>query len=212
MKQTLSFDDVLLVPQSSDVRSRSEVDLTRKVSGNKFSLPIITIIDTAGAYPGIGAEERHIAEAIAVNLKEMMTLNVPILAVIIGEGGSGGALGIGVADRVLILENAYYSVISPEGCAAILWKDRAAAPDAAESLKITPEHLKKFKLVDEIIPEPTGGAHNDPEAIAETLKNKLLKDLKEIQKMPLKKIQADRYKKFRAHGKFSEKKLTKTQN
>ena len=179
---------------------------------NKFSLPIITIIDTAGAYPGIGAEERHIAEAIAVNLKEMMTLNVPILAVVIGEGGSGGALGIGVADRVLILENAYYSVISPEGCAAILWKDRAAAPDAAESLKITPEHLKKFKLVDEIIPEPTGGAHNDPEAIAETLKNKLLKDLKEIQKMPLQKIQADRYKKFRAHGKFSEKELIKTQN
>ncbi len=172
---------------------------------NKFSLPIITIIDTAGAYPGIGAEERHIAEAIAVNLKEMMTLNVPILAVIIGEGGSGGALGIGVADRVLILENAYYSVISPEGCAAILWKDRAAAPDAAESLKITPEHLKKFKLVDEIIPEPTGGAHNDPEAIAETLKNKLLKGLKEIQKISLQKIQADRYKKFRAHGKFSEK-------
>ena len=179
---------------------------------NKFSLPIISIIDTAGAYPGIGAEERHIAEAIAVNLKEMMTLNVPIIAVVIGEGGSGGALGIGIADRVLILENAYYSVISPEGCAAILWKDRAAAPDAAESLKITPEHLKKFKLVDEIIPEPTGGAHNDPEAIAETLKNKLLKDLKEIQKMPLKKIQADRYKKFRAHGKFSEKELTKTQN
>ena len=177
---------------------------------NKFSLPIITIIDTAGAYPGIGAEERHIAEAIAVNLKEMMTLNVPILGVVIGEGGSGGALGIGVADRVLILENAYYSVISPEGCAAILWKDRAAAPDAAESLKITPEHLKKFKLVDEIIPEPTGGAHNDPEAIAETLKNKLLKDLKEIQKMPLQKIQADRYKKFRAHGKFSEKESTKT--
>lgn len=176
---------------------------------NKFSLPVITIIDTAGAYPGIGAEERHIAEAIAVNLKEMMTLNVPIIAVVIGEGGSGGALGIGIADRVLILENAYYSVISPEGCAAILWKDRTAAPDAAESLKITPEHLKKFKLVDEIIPEPTGGAHNDPESIAKTLKKNLLKNLEEIQKKPLKKIQADRYKKFRAHGQFSEKELTK---
>ncbi|MED5278496.1 MAG: acetyl-CoA carboxylase carboxyltransferase subunit alpha, partial [Verrucomicrobiota bacterium] len=126
---------------------------------NKFGLPIITIIDTAGAFPGIGAEERHIAETIAVNLKEMMTLEVPIIAVVIGEGGSGGALGIGVADRVLILENAYYSVISPEGCAAILWKDRAAAPDAAEALKITSDHLKKFGLVDEIIPEPLGGAH-----------------------------------------------------
>jgi acetyl-CoA carboxylase carboxyl transferase subunit alpha len=124
---------------------------------------------------------------------------------VIGEGGSGGALGIGIADRVLILENAYYSVISPEGCAAILWKDRAAAPDAAESLKITPEHLKKFKLIDEIIPEPTGGAHNDPEAIAETLKKHLLKHLNALKKMPIKKIQADRYKKFRAHGEFSEK-------
>ncbi|MGB1744348.1 MAG: acetyl-CoA carboxylase carboxyltransferase subunit alpha, partial [Limisphaerales bacterium] len=147
---------------------------------NKFGLPIITIIDTAGAFPGIGAEERHIAEAIAVNLKEMMTLEVPIIAVVIGEGGSGGALGIGVADRVLILENAYYSVISPEGCAAILWKDRAAAPDAAEALKITSDHLKKFGLVDEIIPEPLGGAHNDPAQTAETLKTQLLKHLKAL--------------------------------
>ena len=137
---------------------------------NKFGLPVVTIIDTAGAFPGIGAEERHIAEAIAVNLKEMMTLDVPIIAVVIGEGGSGGALGIGVADRVLILENAYYSVISPEGCAAILWKDRAAAPDAAEALKITSDHLKEFGLVDEIIPEPLGGAHNDPAQTAESLK------------------------------------------
>lgn len=129
---------------------------------DKFGMPIITLIDTAGAYPGIGAEERHIAEAIAVNLREMTLLEVPIIAAVIGEGGSGGALGIGVADRVLILENAYYSVISPEGCAAILWKDRAAAPKAAEALKITATDLLELGLVDEIVPEPMGGAHNDP--------------------------------------------------
>ena len=179
---------------------------------NKFGLPIITIIDTAGAFPGIGAEERHIAEAIAVNLKEMMTLEVPIIAVVIGEGGSGGALGIGVADRVLILENAYYSVISPEGCAAILWKDRAAAPDAAEALKITSDHLKKFGLVDEIIPEPLGGAHNDPAQTAETLKAQLLKHLKALKKTPLKKLQVERYEKFRAHGQFEEQQLVKAGN
>src|SRR5580765_8193756 len=128
---------------------------------DKFGLPIITLIDTAGAYPGIGAEERHIAEAIAVNLREMMLLSVPIIAVVIGEGGSGGALGIGVADRVLILENAYYSVISPEGCAAILWKDRSAAGKAADALKITAKDLIELGLADETIPEPLGGAHND---------------------------------------------------
>src|SRR4051812_44724560 len=137
---------------------------------DKFHLPIISLIDTAGAYPGIGAEERHIAEAIAVNLREMMLFEVPIIAAVIGEGGSGGALGIGVADRVLILESAYYSVISPEGCAAILWKDRAAAPKAAEALKITAKHLLELGLVDEIVPEPLGGAHNDHQAMAKTLK------------------------------------------
>src|SRR5512136_844403 len=130
---------------------------------DKFGLPIVAMIDTAGAYPGIGAEERHIAEAIAVNLREMTLLEAPIIAVILGEGGSGGALGIGVADRVLILENAYYSVISPEGCAAILWKDRAAAPKAAEALKITARHLFELGLVDEVVPEPLGGAHTDPD-------------------------------------------------
>ena len=121
---------------------------------DKFGLPIITMIDTAGAYPGIGAEERHIAEAIAVNIREMMMLEVPTIAVVIGEGGSGGALGIGVADRVLMLENAYYSVISPEGCAAILWKDRAAAPKAAEALKITARNLLELSLIDSVVPEP----------------------------------------------------------
>src|SRR5881392_3169805 len=147
---------------------------------DKFGLPIISLIDTAGAYPGVGAEERHIAEAIAVNLREMMLFEVPIIAAVIGEGGSGGALGIGVADRVLILENAYYSVISPEGCAAILWKDRAAAAKAAEALKITARDLHELGLVDEIIPEPFGGAHNDPSATAQTLKRHLLKHLKEL--------------------------------
>src|SRR5271163_3206479 len=150
---------------------------------DKFGLPIVTLIDTAGAYPGIGAEERHIAEAIAVNLREMMLLEVPTIAVVIGEGGSGGALGIGVTDRVLILENAYYSVISPEGCAAILWKDRSAAPKAAEALKITAKDLRELGWVDEIVPEPLGGAHNDPAATAETLKKHLLGQLNQLEQL-----------------------------
>ncbi|MGA3267713.1 MAG: acetyl-CoA carboxylase carboxyltransferase subunit alpha [Verrucomicrobiota bacterium] len=171
----------------------------------KFGLPIITLVDTAGAYPGIGAEERHIAEAIAVNLREMMLLEVPIIAAVIGEGGSGGALGIGVADRVLILENAYYSVISPEGCAAILWKDRAAAPKAAEALRITARDLSELKLVDEVVPEPLGGAHNDPALTAENLKQHLLKHLKEVLALPVADRLKKRYDKFRAHGHYVEK-------
>src|SRR5258707_2788671 len=146
----------------------------------KFGLPIIALIDTAGAYPGVGAEERHIAEAIAVNLREMMLFEVPIIAAVIGEGGSGGALGIGVANRVLMLENAYYSVISPEGCAAILWKDRSAAAKAAEALKITAKHLLELGLVDEVIAEPLGGAHTDPEHSATLLKAILLKHLEQL--------------------------------
>ena len=172
---------------------------------DKFRLPIIVLIDTAGAYPGIGAEERHIAEAIAVNLREMMLLEVPIIAVVIGEGGSGGALGIGVANRVLILENAYYSVISPEGCAAILWKDRTAASTAAEALKITAAHLLELGLVDEIVPEPLGGAHTDREAAARTLQEYLLKHLEQIQALPAADRLKQRYAKFRAFGHFSEK-------
>jgi acetyl-CoA carboxylase carboxyl transferase subunit alpha len=172
---------------------------------DKFGLPIITLIDTAGAYPGIGAEERHIAEAIAVNLREMMLFEVPIIAVVIGEGGSGGALGIGVADRVLIFENAYYSVISPEGCAAILWKDRAAAPKAAEALKITAKDLLELQLVDEIVPEPLGGAHNDPAQMAATLQSQLLTALEALQKLSGSERLKLRYEKFRAHGKFLEK-------
>ncbi len=171
----------------------------------KFRLPIITLIDTAGAYPGIGAEERHIAEAIAVNLKEMMLLEVPVVAAVIGEGGSGGALGIGVADRVLILENAYYSVISPEGCAAILWKDRSAAPKAAEALKITARHLLELGLVDEVVPEPLGGAHTDPDATAEALKAALLKHLDELLRLPNPERLKRRYDKFRTFGHVLEK-------
>src|SRR5207249_5805278 len=148
--------------------------------------------------------EREIAEAIAVNLREMMLLEVPIIAAVIGEGGSGGALGIGVADRVLILENAYYSVISPEGCAAILWKDRAAAAKAAEALKITARELQTLGLVDEIIPEPLGGAHNDPAATAQTLKQHLLKQLKQLHKLSSAERLKKRYDKYRSCGHYLE--------
>ena len=172
---------------------------------NKFGLPIITLIDTAGAYPGVGAEERHIAEAIAVNLREMTLLEVPIITAVIGEGGSGGALGIGVSDRVLILENAYYSVISPEGCAAILWKDRANAPKAAAALRITAKDLLELKLVDEIIAEPLGGAQSDPAATAANLKTALLRHLEEVMAFPVPERIKRRYQKFRAHGHFTEK-------
>ena len=172
---------------------------------DKFGLPIITLIDTAGAYPGIGAEERHIAEAIAVNLREMMLFSEPIIAVVIGEGGSGGALGLGVADRVLILENAYYSVISPEGCAAILWKERAAAPKAAEALKITAKDLLELRLVDELVPEPLGGAHNDLDTATGTLKKHLLKNLHQLLELSPAERLKQRYAKFRSYGHFLEK-------
>ena len=175
---------------------------------DKFGLPIISLIDTAGAYPGIASEERHIAEAIAVNLREMMMLETPILAAVIGEGGSGGALGIGVADRVLILENAYYSVISPEGCAAILWKDRSAAPKAAEALKITARDLLQLALVDEIVPEPLGGAHNQLPEMAQTLKAALLNNLNALKNIPPADRLKLRYQKYRAYGRFLEKKET----
>jgi acetyl-CoA carboxylase carboxyl transferase subunit alpha len=176
---------------------------------DKFGLPIISLIDTAGAYPGIGAEERHIAEAIAVNLREMMLLEVPIVAAVIGEGGSGGALGIGVADRVLILENAYYSVISPEGCAAILWKDRSAAPKAAEALRITARELHELGLVDEIVPEPLGGAHSDWMEMAQILKSALETNLATLKKVSVGDRLKTRYQKYRVCGQFTEK-LQKT--
>ncbi len=169
----------------------------------KFALPVVALIDTPGAYPGVGAEERHISEAIAVNIREMMILRTPIVAVVIGEGGSGGALGIGVADRVLILENAYYSVISPEGCAAILWKHRKHAPEAAEALKLSAPHLQELGLVDEIIPEPIGGAHHDHVAAARSLGAAIGKKLDEIGKVPLDDLLAQRYAKFRQIGVFA---------
>lgn len=169
----------------------------------KFRLPIVALVDTPGAFPGIGAEERHIAESIAVNLREMMLLKTPIVAVIIGEGGSGGALGIGVADRVLIMENAYYSVISPEGCAAILWKHRSHAPEAAEALKLTANHLRELGVVDGIVPEPQGGAHHDHTVAADMLRKSIVDSLDSLSKEPIGKLLSERYEKFRRIGVFS---------
>lgn len=166
----------------------------------KFNLPIVIFIDTPGAYPGVGAEERGQAQAIALNLREMMNISVPILATIIGEGGSGGALGIGIADRVCVLENAYYSVISPEGCAAILWKEGSKAPEAAEVLKLTAQDLSKMAIIDEIIPEPLGGAHRDPEKMGQILKESINKNLKELSALDKGELLKSRYKKFRGIG------------
>ncbi|HEY3662539.1 MAG TPA: acetyl-CoA carboxylase carboxyltransferase subunit alpha [Chthoniobacterales bacterium] len=172
--------------------------------GEKFQLPVIALIDTPGAYPGIGSEERHIAEAIAVNLREMMVLRVPIIACVIGEGGSGGALGIGVADRVLILENAYYSVISPEACSAILWKDRKHAPEAAEALKLTSHDLMKLGVVDEVVSEPEGGAHRDHDLAAANLGGALRRNLKRALETAIDELLKERYAKFRKLGNFAE--------
>ncbi|MEO6787699.1 MAG: acetyl-CoA carboxylase carboxyltransferase subunit alpha [Chthoniobacteraceae bacterium] len=169
----------------------------------KFGMPFVSLIDTPGAYPGIGAEERHIAESIAVNIRDMMTLRTPTVAVVIGEGGSGGALGVGVSDRVLMLENAYYSVISPEGCAAILWKHRKHAPEAAEALKLTATDLKELKLVDDVIPEPLGGAHQDQEAAICNLRNAIVRHLDELVQIPMEKLLEQRYAKFRRMGFFA---------
>lgn len=170
----------------------------------KFGLPVITFIDTPGAFPGIGAEERNIAEAIAFNLREMMLLRTPIIAVVIGEGGSGGALGIGVADRVLMLENAYYSVISPEGCAAILWKHRKHAPEAAEAMKLTAKDLFALGLVDGVIPEPIGGAHRDMAATATAVESAIAESLAELTQLDQQTLLDRRYEKFRQFGAFVE--------
>lgn len=171
---------------------------------DKFGLPVLTFIDTPGAYPGVGAEERHIGEAIAVNIREMFQLKVPVLGLVIGEGGSGGALGIGVADRILILENAYYSVISPEGCAAILWKDRSHAPKAAAALKMTSGDLKQLELVDEVIPEPMGGAQYDWGQASNAVKSAILKNLTDLKKLPTEKLLNQRYERYRKFGEFTE--------
>jgi acetyl-CoA carboxylase carboxyl transferase subunit alpha len=170
----------------------------------KFGLPVLSFIDTPGAYPGIGSEERHVSEAIAVNLREMAMLKTPSVAVVVGEGGSGGALGIGVTDRVLIFENSYYSVISPEGCAAILWKDSAAAPKAAEALKLNAATLEKLGVVDEVIPEPMGGAHYNLDQAAAALKYSLLKHLNDLRGLPVDRLLDTRYERYRKLGVFEE--------
>jgi len=170
----------------------------------KFKLPIITLIDTPGAYPGIGAEERGQSEAIAKNLYVMAELKTPIIGVVIGEGGSGGALALGVVDQLLMLQHSTYSVISPEGCASILWKSASKAPEAAETLGITAERLKEFGLVDQIISEPLGGAHRDHEAMASAVKKAIKTNLNALQKKTTEKLLEVRYERLMSYGKFKE--------
>src|SRR5512134_2549207 len=170
----------------------------------KFGAPVVTLVDTPGAYPGLGAEERGQAEAIARNLREMAALRTPILSIVTGEGGSGGALAIGVADRVLMLENSVYSVISPEGCAAILWKDASQRERAAEALKITAEDLLRLKVIDEIVKEPVGGAHVDPDAAGEALREALIRHVTELRKVRPEKLVRRRGEKYAAMGAFTE--------
>ncbi|PLX11886.1 MAG: acetyl-CoA carboxylase carboxyl transferase subunit alpha [Marinilabiliales bacterium] len=169
----------------------------------RFNIPVVTFIDTPGAFPGLEAEERGQAEAIAKNLTEMASIEVPIVCVVIGEGGSGGALGIGVGDRILMLSNAIYSVISPEGCASILWRDAAFAPDAAEAMNITAKPLLKHGIIDEIIEEPGEGAHTDVKTVAESIKTSILKNIKPLQKLSIDELIQSRFEKFSAMGKFT---------
>lgn len=180
--------------------------LNRMRLAAKFRLPIITLIDTPGAYPGIGAEERGQAQLIANNLLEMSRLPTPIICVVVGEGGSGGALGIGIGDRVSMLEHAYYSVISPEGCAGILWKvaTEETKPLAAQALKLTSKDLARLGIIDDIIPEPLGGAHRDHREMANTLKTYLLRYLRELRNVPSAELLEQRYQKFRRMGVFLE--------
>ena len=168
----------------------------------KFKIPIVSIIDTPGAYPGVEAEERNIAESIAFNLREMVMLKTPIVAVVIGEGGSGGALGIGIADKVLMMENSYYSVISPEGCAAILWKDRKYAPDAANAMKLDARSLKKLGVIDKIVKEPKHGAHSNPKATSKNLKAAILEEIELLKNKSTDEMLDQRYKKYREIGEF----------
>ncbi len=171
---------------------------------DRAGVPIITFVDTPGAFPGISSEERHIAEAIAVNLRDMFALRVPVISIIIGEGGSGGAIGIGVGNRILIMENSYYSVITPEGCAAILWKDRKFAPQAADALQLTAEKLMELGIADGIIPEPFGGAQRNHDEAAKLVGEVIGKQLAELKKLSPTKLKEQRYEKFRAMGRFSE--------
>jgi acetyl-CoA carboxylase carboxyl transferase subunit alpha len=173
-------------------------------TAERFKLPVLSFIDTPGAFPGVESEARHVSEAIAVNLREMAMLRVPTIAVVVGEGGSGGALGIGVTDRVLIFENSYYSVISPEGCAAILWKDRAAAPKAAEALKLNAATLEQLGVVDEVLPEPLGGAQNDPAKAGAALKYALQKHFNDLRSLDVEKLLSTRYERYRRLGSYEE--------
>ena len=166
----------------------------------KFSLPVVVLIDTQGAYPGVGSEERGVAEAIARNMLEMSRLKTPIVCIVIGEGGSGGALGVGVGDRVAMLEFAYYSVISPEGCASILWRTGEKAPEAAEALKLTSKHLKKLGVVDDVIVEPLGGAHRKPAEAATNLERYIVRALRKLKKQPIDELLENRYQRWRQLG------------
>ena len=170
----------------------------------KFQLPVLIFIDTPGAYPGIGAEERGQAEAIARNIKEMARLKTPIIITIIGEGASGGALGIGVGDVILMMQNSWYSVISPEGCAAILWRDRAYAPQSADALRVTAEDLLELNVIDKIIPEPPGGAHSNPDKSAEIVKNAILEELEKYTQIPVPQLVEQRIQKYREMGVYSQ--------
>ena len=180
--------------------------LNRMKLAAKFHVPIICLIDTPGAYPGIGAEERGQAQLIATSILEMSQLATPVVCVVIGEGGSGGALGIGVGDRVSMLEHAYYSVISPEGCAGILWREanERTKPLAAEALRLTAKDLKRLSVIDDVIPEPLGGAHRDPREMGATLKTYLLRYLRELSQVPIPTLLDGRYRKFRAMGVFDD--------
>jgi len=173
-------------------------------TAERFRLPIITLVDTPGAFPGIGAEERGQAEAIARNLRDMSVISVPIIVVVTGEGGSGGALGIAVGDRILMLEFAIYSVISPEGCAAILWSDGSKGPQAAESLKLTAVDIKELEVIDEIVKEPLGGAHRDHKGMATNLHEAIARNLRELREIPPERLVEERYNKFRKMSRFVE--------
>ncbi len=168
----------------------------------KFTLPVVCLLDTAGAYPGIGSEERGVAEAIAVNLREMSRLRVPVVCVVIGEGGSGGALGIGVGDRMAMMQFAWYSVISPEGCAAILWRKGEKAPEAAKAMKVTAKDLQALDIIDDIVPEPLGGAHRDPAEAAHNIERHIVRTLRELARVPIDNLLSHRYNRWRRMGKF----------
>lgn len=178
--------------------------MSKMKMAEKYGLPIVCFIDTPGAYPGVGAEERGQAQVIAESMFQMSQLKTPIICVVIGEGGSGGALGIGVGDRIAVLQYAYYSVISPEGCAGILWKSHQYAPQAAEALRFTSQHLQKLGVIDDVIEEPLGGAHRDHHQMAARMKSYLLRTLTQLKSQPAESLTESRYEKFRAMGKFTE--------